>query len=211
VSLPAVTARADDHGTGFEAGLRAGYAIPLGKVRGNSNTDLNDVITDQIPLWLDVGYRAVPELFVGLYGQYGFGFVGEGGCGSGVDCSAVDTRLGVQVHIHPAPESSADGWLGIGFGYEWMTVNASGMGVEVSGTLHGFELLNLQTGVDIKVAENFRVGPAVSFSLGQYGATSLSCSSSVGGCGPITDQSDSISNKALHEWLFFGVRGVYGP
>lgn len=38
--LPARFARADAEGTGIEAGLRLGYAVPLGKVTDDSGEDL---------------------------------------------------------------------------------------------------------------------------------------------------------------------------
>src|SRR4051812_6830527 len=67
-------ARAQD--TGFEAGLRVEYGIPLGDATG-AGRPLSDGISGQIPLAIDLGYRVIPNLFIGLYAQYGFGFVGD--------------------------------------------------------------------------------------------------------------------------------------
>lgn len=203
-------ARAED-GTGFEAGLRLGYGIPLGKV-SDPGDDLDQGIASVIPLWLDVGYRASPEFLVGVYGQYGIGSVGDtfdASCG-GLDCSATDTRLGAQVHYHFMPDAGVDPWLGLGFGYEWMTLAFSGPGGEISTTTSGFELVDFQLGVDHRVGEHVYLGAFMSLSLGQYADVSIDCSGAASAtCDSIGD--GSINDKALHEWLMFGVRGGYVP
>lgn len=62
---------ADDAASGFEAGLRLGYAVSMGDIV--EDEALSDGISGHVPLWLDVGYRVTPEVFLGGYGQYGFG------------------------------------------------------------------------------------------------------------------------------------------
>ncbi|MGC4064078.1 MAG: hypothetical protein QM784_05445 [Polyangiaceae bacterium] len=74
-------------------------------------------------------------------------------------------------------------------------------GVDASAGAHGFEFLNLQGGADFKLSPAFGLGPFVSFSLGQYGTMNQK--------GPGIDSSDSIDNKAFHEWLTLGVRGAF--
>jgi hypothetical protein len=56
-------------------------------------------------------------------------------------------------------------------------------------------------GGDYKVMPNLGIGPFVMFSLGQYGSCSFS--------GALSSQSCSIQQTAMHEWLTFGLRGVY--
>jgi hypothetical protein len=206
-------AAAQEPGTGFEGGLRVGYAVPLGQAVGgdDDDNDLDRAIAGAIPIWADLGYRVIPELFVGLYGQYGFGFIGDelgDGCDSSdqVDCSASTLRLGLQLHYHPVPESVANPWVGLGFGYEWLTFGIEGGDSKVSFTAHGFELLNLQAGLDFKVTDNFYLGPALSFSFGQYSRISADCS----GDAECSDNPD-IEEKAIHEWLMLAVRGAYAP
>lgn len=206
-------ARAED--TGFEAGLRVGYGIPMGDV--DDDGKLSDIIGGQIPLILDIGYRVTPNLFVGLYGQYGFGWVGgdtSTACDSSseVSCSAQDIRLGIEAQFHFLPRQKLDPWIGLGIGYEWMGVSIEGGGIEVSATASGFEFINLQAGLDIAVAEHFYIGPFLNLSFGQYSDLSIDCSSGASAiCGGQFGASGEIENKALHEWLMIGVRGAYAP
>jgi hypothetical protein len=206
-------ASAQDPGTGFEAGLRVGYAVPLGDAAGGDDDDngLDRAIEGAVPIWIDLGYWVLPELFVGLYGQYGFGFVGDmfgNACDDNpeADCSAATMRLGLQLHYHPVPKSPANPWLGLGLGYEWLSFGGSEGDDEISVSVHGFELLNLQAGLDFKVTDNFYLGPALSFSLGQYSEISFDCS----GANTCPDNPE-IEEKAVHEWLMLAVRGAYAP
>lgn len=203
------TARAQ---TGIEAGVRLGYGIPLGEAAKDS--DLGDGISGQIPIWLDLGYRPIDALMIGLYFQYGIGMIGssfDDVCDvDGVDCSASDIRLGVQAHYHISPTEQLDPWIGLGIGYEWASISAEGMGAEITTTFDGFEFLNLQGGLDISVAEHVKIGPFLSFSLGQYGSASSDCSGSAA-CGAVGSIDGDIEDKAIHEWLLIGVRGAYTP
>lgn len=190
---------------GFQFGLRLGYGIPLGKASGADNADLSNVVSGQIPIWLDVGYRITPAIYVGLYGQYGIAFVNKDQnteCkADGVSCSASDIRFGVNAHYHFSPGQSVDPWAGIGIGYEILGFSGSGGGQDVSSSTKGLEFLNLQGGADFLATSGLSVGPFASFSLGQYSSTSVTA--------PGIDQSGSIDNTAMHEWLVIGVRGAY--
>ena len=203
------TARAEP---GFEAGARLGYGIPMGEAVKNS--DLSEGVSGQIPIWLDVGYRPFDALMIGLYFQYGIGFV-DGGPAEvcdidGVDCSASDIRLGIQAHYHISPLEQLDPWLGLGIGYEWLGFSSEGGGFEISSTTSGFEFLNLQAGLDIGVAEHVKVGPFLSFSLGQYDSVSFECDGLQPVCAMFGRDGD-IEETAMHEWLVLGVCGAYVP
>ena len=214
VVLAAGRAHAQEPGTGFEAGLRSGYLLPFGKMTGDSDDDLDDGVSGAIPIWVDLGYRVIPPLFVGAYGQYGFGFVG-GQLGDlcdandEVSCTASTIRIGLQAHYHPIPDSLPNPWVGLGFGYEWLSVGAEGNGGSATLTAHGFEFASFQAGLDFKLTDNFYLGPALSFSLGQYGDASGDCSGSA--TAACASAPTSIPNKALHEWLMLAVRGAYAP
>ena len=221
VALFAGPSLADDAKSGFEAGLRAGYGVPLGDL--SEDEPMSDGISGHVPLWLDIGYRITPHVFLGGYGQYGFGtFAGDikttcetledqaeaaGGSGS---CSIAVLRLGLQAHYRFTPERESSGWLGIGMGYEWMpiAIEASAMGssAEATITASGFEFVNLQFGWDFDVASTVRLGPFFAFSLAQFSNVETECTDGVA-C-PIAP---SIEDKAMHQWLFFGVRSAFAP
>jgi hypothetical protein len=205
------SAFAEEHSSGLEAGLRLGYGLPFGELRQDS--DLSDGISGQLPLWLDVGYRLNPEIFVGVYVQYGFGFVGgaiDDGCDDSdeVDCSATDVRLGVQLHYHIAPRSEANPWVGLGLGYEWMSLGVEAEGQEAVFTSSGFEFLNLQAGLDFRLARHLFAGPFVSVSLGQYDEVSVDCDGVL--CSALGASTDTeIDDTAIHGWVVLGLRGTY--
>jgi hypothetical protein len=210
-ALLAPRAAAED--TGFEAGLRVGYGIPLGSAA--EDVDLSDAVGGQVPLILDLGYRVTPNVFVGLYFQYGFAWVGGNTAdlcdASGADCSAQDIRLGLEGHFHFSPRENLDPWIGLGFGYEWAGLSVEGGNTNFSTGLNGFEFINLQAGLDIRAGEHFYVGPFLTLSVGQYSEATVDCESGFCGNGNQFGASGDIDNKAMHEWLLLGVRGAYAP
>ncbi len=205
--LVPMTASAKD--SGFELGARLGYGIPMGKLADEADSDLKDWSKRQIPLWLDLGYRANPNIFVGGYLSYGFASVGSGIgdiCDQdGVDCSASDLRLGAQLQYHFMPGESTDAWGGLGVGWEHSSLSASAAGGDVTLSTSGFEFALLQGGVDFQVADSVALGPFLGLTLARF--SSVNCDSDAG-CG---DFDGDIENKAFHEWLFLGVRGAFGP
>jgi Autotransporter beta-domain len=208
------------HAEGFELGARVGYGIPLGEAVEAS--DLSDSVKGLIPLQLDLGYRVTPALSIGGYLMYGIGFLGDqvsDVCdsrddvpGVSVTCSARDVRVGLQAHYHFAPRKKLDPWLGAGIGYEWLSfgteTSGGGQQVDVSSTGKGFELINLQGGLDFRPAPGLGLGPFLSFSVGQYSSTSASCSGNA--CGDFALEGDGdIDDKGFHQWLMLGIRGTF--
>ncbi|HEV8247905.1 MAG TPA: hypothetical protein VGP93_19155 [Polyangiaceae bacterium] len=204
---------AQEETTGFELGFRVAYGIPLGKLENGTGTasdsQLNDGISGQIPLWLDLGYRATPELMIGGYFSYGFGLIGSefsDNCDHIDSCTVRDLRLGADLQYHLQPQESVDPWLGAGFGYEWLTFSFSDSGTDLSATVRGWEFVSFQAGFDFPSGPTGGIGPFVAFSLGQYDRTSVACD---GSCNGLSDDSQEIDDKALHQWLFLGVRGTF--
>ncbi len=184
---------------GIELGVRVGYGIPLGSAAQNAKW--SDQIKGMIPFWFDVGYRIDPNWYVGGFFQFGLGFVPSGLCTTGLSCSENDLRFGLNVHYHFLPAETFDPWIGLGAGYEIWNYNVSAAGVSGSAQLKGFEFGNAQLGLDYKFSPTFAVGPFVTFTVAQFSDQS----GSVAGF----SSSGSIDNKAIHEWLIFGLRGVF--
>ncbi len=184
--------------SGIHFGLRLGFGLPLGDAV--SGQKLNDSTVGQIPIWLDLGWQATPSLMVGGYFAYGFAILGgnlKDTCDSGnLRCKLGDMRAGAQVQLSFAPGRSVDPWLGLGLGYEWLHLSTR----QGSETLHGFELPMLQGGLDFPSVGQTYVGPFVALSLATFRKESVD----QGG----NSQSLDVPDKAMHEWLFVGVRGV---
>ncbi len=183
--------------TSIEFGLRAAYAIPFGKSTDSQGDDLNQFVSHDIPLTLDVSYRFSDEVYGGLYFSYGFASLGDplvAACGS-ASCSAHTLRVGLQMDYHFVPWGQYDPWLGASLGYE--QASASGPGGDA--TISGFEFLNVQFGVGYRVSSLFAIGPFLGVGIGQFSHVDA------GGT------SGSISNTALHGWMNFGLRMSFTP
>lgn len=191
---------------GLEIGARVGYGIPLGDAVGGEGDDnaLSDVVSGQIPLQLDLGYRPDPQLMLGGYVQYGIAFRASEVCDNdGTSCSASNVRLGLQVQYHFQPITTDGGWVGGGIGYEWLNLGAEAGDVDVSAGLQGLEFLHAQGGYDFNAADKFRVGPYALLSLARYSTQSLEWAG--------RSESDSIDQRAFHSWIMVGLKGTFGP
>jgi len=112
--------------------------------------------------------------------------------------------VGGQVHWHPLGNASTDPWIGLGSGYESIKLNLSGGGENASVTFSGWEFVNIQAGLDFALGSAVKIGPWISFSIGQYGSGSIS-----GTGGGFTG--GDVPNKSIHEFLLGGVRLVILP
>ena len=207
----------DGTGPGFELGLRTGYAFSAGHIgappNGNDSA-LGDVISAQIPLWLDVGYRLNSDFYLGGYFQYGFGLVNDDRqnlCRNGnVDCSASDIRLGVMGRYALGTLGQTIPWVGLGIGYEWtkFSVHQSVLASSTTdSTSSGFEIANLQFGLDYALTRDVRIAPFLSVSFGQY--QSASTKTDAGAVTTTVDQ--DYDKKSVHEWILIGARFAFAP
>jgi len=192
--------------SGIELGVRVGYGLPLGTAYGIpvgavvQNAKWSDLISGMIPFWADVGYRIDPNWYVGGFFQFGLGFVPSSFC-QGASCSSNDLRFGLDVHYHFLPGGTLDPWVGLGAGYEIWNLSVSSGGISGSASTNGWEFGNAQLGLDFKFSPEVGVGPFVTFSVAQFANASASVQA--------LSLSQSITNKTIHEWLIFGLRGVF--
>jgi hypothetical protein len=210
--LSARPACAQEHAGQVVLGLRTGYAVPFGAIEHGSA--LSDAFDGHVPVWLDVGVKLSPSVVLGAYGVYGYGIIsrddtGRHGCPSGLDCAGHLFRFGPQLQVQLAPGQGVDPWLGVGVGYEVVSVSIRGTvnwfgsptQLDASASDHGFEFLNLQAGVDFAAARQVGIGPFASWSLGEY----TGCSEENAG----RDIECRIDYPRLHEWLTLGLRGAF--
>ena len=188
----------------LEIGMRLGVAFPMGQFEGDglgtSSTSLGDAFSAKLPILIEAGYDATPNLLLGVYAQYAFIIdkTGDGtACSPGISCSDHDIELGVQGQYHFAPGGPIDAWLGLGLGYEFESETVTMASESHDYGLAGPQFLKLQLGADLELGRITTVGPFLSWSLAEYTKSS--------GDGSTED----IPSKALHEWLTIGVKGTF--
>jgi hypothetical protein len=200
---------------GFQMALRTGYAVPMGKARGGSNpsgsTDgvaMSDAFSGQVPIFIEIGGKVIPNLFVG--GYLGLGFGGAAGqfdtlCSQGgLTCVTVGVRFGAEIQYHLLPGEKANPWVGYGFGFESVALGMSANGQTFTDSFGGLEFAHLMGGIDFRLGRAFGIGPFVDFSLGQYTRYHAE--------GPgLPSQDGDVQTTAMHEWLAFGARGTFFP
>lgn len=179
-------------GSGISVGLRVGYALPMGD--GAKDSKMSDQVKGAIPFQLDALYRISPNLGAGLYFSYAIVSVNKDKMPSGVDVSASWMKYGLQLQYSISPAESMNPWVGFGLGLESVKTSASAGGMSFDSTISGLEFAHLMAGLDFKAGDAMRVGPFVDFSLGQYSSV---------------DPGGDIQEKAMHQWLYLGVRGMY--
>jgi hypothetical protein len=189
---------------GVDLGVRVGYAVPFGDIDADRGS-LAGWVSGAVPVLIEAGYRFHQHFTLGPYFQYAFARVKEnsntrGSSGSG--CSGWIVRAGAQAlyHLHVAPTLAP--WVGVGIGYEWTDYTGTIGDIGFSASASGVEFLNVQIGGDFAIGPGTKLGPFVSFSLARYDSVS-------GVLGGLSGSSD-VSNPAVHEWLQFGARFLFG-
>ncbi|HUJ27500.1 MAG TPA: hypothetical protein VLW85_15855 [Myxococcales bacterium] len=155
----------------------------------NTNGGLGDQVAGQLPIWLEAGWRFSKNVYAGLYYQYAFGF--SNNCIAGGDCGSHGMRFGIEGIYNVAPDSMIQPWVGLGVGYETMSVTFNG----ADSSYKGLELVNIQLGADFAASKQFSIGPFVSYSL----------------FGKFTSQDQNgVSNdiSAGHNWLQLGLKAT---
>lgn len=208
----AARAQAD---TGLTLGARVGYGIPLGDVaKADAETPslaLSKVVSGQIPLEIEAGWRFTREISAGLYFGYGFAFAGrficdQAGIPPEFSCStsgASTMRYGIQAAYRFVSGGAMTPWIGLGAGLEQaqMDVKVSFQGQSAKQTfkISGWEYANLQLGADWVVSPGLKLGPFARVSLGKFDTVKLA--------GEKQDFPSSI--QALHEWVTLGLKGTF--
>jgi hypothetical protein len=186
--------------------------------------DLSQAVAGQVPIEFAIGALLRNGLYLGVFGQYGFGVLGSASAdacddaerlapGTEVDCSAFDVRGGVELEYHfgaGKERKAADPWLGMGFGYEVLQWEASARNAAASGTItqaaSGVEYFSGQFGVDLALADWFALGPYMAFTVGSYDSVSVDCQ---GACQGVFTGDINIEETGVHTWAFFGARIVF--
>ena len=190
---------------GFTFAGRVGVSLPFGDAYRTSTgapVGFAENSSASIPLQLDVGVTLARHYFVGAYGQYRFGLLKAGACPDGSSCSESGARAGAEFIYSFATSSSGIGaWIGVGTGWEWSISKVSSSEGAATATLSGWEIAQLQVGVDAWLTKAMRMGYYISGSVGQFSRASLSTSG-----GPVDV---AIPDKSFHTWLEMGFKTTF--
>jgi len=178
---------------GASLSARLAYAIPMGSLAQGST--LSDGISGGIPIVIEAAYRFNRNFSAGLAGQYAYMMAKD--CPTGASCSATDYQLFVEGIYNARMGSTIDPWVGLGIGWEKLSLSESAGGYSQSADASGWGLATLQVGGNFLAAPQVEVGPFLSLSVGKYGSASSG------------NYSGDITMTAFHEWLQLGVRGTF--
>jgi hypothetical protein len=189
-------------GPRFEGAVRVGLAWPL------YSTDYDQTLyLTAYPIWVDVGVRLSPLVFLGAYFSFAptavtpTEFSRISPCA--LDCYAREYHFGLELQVHPlllplGKGWALDPWVGLGGGYEvrqWRYDEDADCGcVEPPhvGAIQGPEWFLFQTGVSLSTGA-FSFGPYFSASYGVYTSDA------------------GISTSVPHWWLSVGLRFTVTP
>jgi hypothetical protein len=218
---PYVPREAYEAKTGIQFGARVGYAAQAGSIY--SGLGVWDASSGNVPIIVDVGWRALPQLYVGAYGQYAPVLLKTNAqsCPSDFNCDAQNWRFGLQVDIHPAPHTRLDPYFGVGSGYEILHTNVNGTVpiqlatgpatalVDQSVTDRGWEFANVTAGFDYRANAAVGVGPFITATYGRFNVHEIDRSLTVSGT-PIPSPIGAVDHVD-HMQFQVGVRGTFNP
>jgi hypothetical protein len=148
-----------------------GGSFPSGEAEPGFRMD--DIMRSQLGIELDGGVRLSPHLGLGLYLDLGYGDPSsavQADCGASVPpgtCSVSTGRFGPMLRFTFDPYASSTPWIAIGTGWEWASVNFTDSGQEYF-SYHGWEMLRLMGGVDLRTSPVFGIGLYGGVSFGRY-------------------------------------------
>lgn len=176
----------------LELTVGTGYVQGFGNV-GSGQPALTDTGTAGGALEAGVGYRAIPQLALGVYGSGSMY-----GRGSQVDSPAnlysATAGIGATYHILPAA-SELDPWISLGSGWRgyWENDNRG------TTSMHGWEIARLQFGLDYRIDKQVAIAPVVGVDMTTFFTQST----------PTSNGWNSISSPTVNAFLFAGVQGRF--
>jgi outer membrane protein W len=213
-TFAALPARADSQ-SGLSLGVRAAYGVPLGSAGDGSS--FNQLTSGAVPIQLDVGYRLDEHWLAGGYFAWGPAMIASDAKRGLAAQGATDVgghavqRIGLQGIYTLLPEARFAPWFGLGLGYEWTRyaearLNTATGSADSEIGMGGFEAI-LQVGGDYRLSPRFTAGPFATLNFGQYRnhVSDVDVKSGAVANPGTTD----VSDKGIHEWLQFGIKGTF--
>lgn len=194
-------------GLGYGVGFGTLYSNPTyPSVLPTSGFDpgVRDTVSGQLPLSVSVGYRPIPLLSFGAALAYAPIFLKDapdGGYGG-------DARVGVELRLHVIHAPAFSLWTSAGFGYESFSYSKNpNVDSSRDARASGYDF-DLQVGGDFPLTGAWTLGPYVGLRMGTFRHFYTKCGA-YGCAGSTTDVDIPDENRAPHEWLTVGVRGVF--
>jgi len=176
----------------FEIGVAAGYSQGAGKLGGNSGS-LEDVAGPGGTVELDLAYRLMPELSLGVYGTFSQAQRGDHLVG---DNNVLGASAGIQAAWHFRPDRSVDPWVSLGTGWKGLWLDPKD-GKTTS--FQGLELARLQVGADYRLSKDIAIAPVIGGSLGMF----------ISEDSPMTTDLSEINDKKVNFTGFAGLSGRF--
>src|SRR5664280_1932434 len=142
----------------LEVGVHAALEAPIGQINGGN--PLNEVVSRAHALGVEVGYRVLPRLYVGVSGQYDFANAVDTpcfGCGYSIRNGAHFIRIETNAEYRFVRSGAIRPWIGSGLGYEILFVTHSFLDQVNSDRWRGIEFLTVAGGVDFRPVERIWV------------------------------------------------------
>jgi hypothetical protein len=179
----------------FELTVGSGYTQGFGQYQKGSANNMKDIAGVGIGIDLGVGYRLSPTWMLGASGAYQAYQAGnfEG------DTSAGGATARLDATFQLAPYSRLAPWLKGGVGYRYLC-ECGTPSTRAGARLHGFELLNLNAGLDMRFDQQIALAPLVGASLTTF----------------LWDRTDAIVDPRLGVFVYgglqarFDIGGSYG-
>jgi hypothetical protein len=184
-SLPAVT-------DAIEIGVAGGYAQGTGDL-GTGMADLSDLSGAGGAVELQLGYRIIPHLTLGVYGS--FSSYSDGDLIE-QPTDVLGAAAGIRADWHFLPAASFDPWVSLGTGWRglWLQPDEGG-----NSDLQGFEIARVQLGVDYRISPEIAITPVIGTSVTMYTQQD----------GPTTDGYQSIDDPDAQLYFFGGLMGRF--
>jgi opacity protein-like surface antigen len=188
-----------------ELALRASLASPGGDAE--PGVPFADLFGNQLALGVDLGLRATPNVYLGVFAEAGFGGASNQAGFGGATCSAmtghcggaVSGRLGLGFRYHFAPYAPLDPWVGYGVAISGASVSGDTASGSFSTSYTGFEFAKLSAGVDLQLGGTTAVGLFAEWSSGVF--TDVEDRQN-----GVVVASGSLPATSTHSWFTIGPR-----
>ena len=178
----------------FEIGVSTGYTQGLGKLRGGPGNNVGDVADAGLGIGLNLGYRANPNVSIGVHNQYQE-LKADNGLTNGTNVRGLVT--GIEGSYHFMPYTRLDPWLSVGTGYRLMWEVPPGSNNNL--LRHGFEIAKAQVGFDMRVSPDVAIAPTLGADLNMFVWENPEGSRG----------NQEIHDKRVNTFLYAGIQGRF--